>query len=149
MLPCPSCKRRILTRRDILYAPVDGTTRCRACGAYARLDMFSRWLLSCLVALMLPAFLLTWGIFYSGHLLLMSMIVIIGAWRAMAWLALPLLALEPVPPHVPLDRRQSAIILVAMFGAAIALDAFIASKFESDNAIRDAEAPAAVRYLQR
>ena len=149
MLACPSCKRRSITRRDILYAPIDGTTRCRACGRYARLDMFSRWLLSCLIALALPAFLLTWGIFYSGHLLLVSMIVIIGAARVVAWAGLPLFSLEPVPPHVPLDRRQSGIIVVAMLTAALALDAFIASKFESDNAIRDAEAPAAVRNLQR
>jgi hypothetical protein len=149
MIACPNCKRRSITRRDILYAPLDGTTRCRACGRYARLDMFSRWLLSCLIALCLPAFLLTWGIFYSGHLLFVSMVAIVGAARLLAWAGLPLFALEPVAPNAPLDRRQSIMILGALIVAAVMLDAFIASKFESDDAIRDAEAPAAVRHLQR
>ena len=148
MLPCPSCKRRIITRRDILYAPLDGTTCCRACGRHSRLDVFSRWVISCLIAVSLPALLLTWGAFYSGHLLVVSMVVIVVAARAMAWIALPFLGLEPVPPQVPLDRRQSAIIVSALVAAAFALDAFIASKFESEDAIRDAEAPAAVRHLQ-
>ena len=144
MLACPHCKRRIITRRDILYAPLDGTARCRACGRYSRLDVFSRWVLSCLIALVLPALLLGWGIFYSGHLLVFSMIVIIGAWRAMAWLALPFLGLEHVPEHVPLDRRQSAIIVAALLSAAILLDRFMASRFERD----DAAAPAAAHRVR-
>jgi hypothetical protein len=102
--------------------------------------MFSRWVLSCLLAVTLPALLLTWGIFYSGHLLLVSMLSIFGAWRVLAWAGLPLLALEPVAPHLPLDRRQSAIILAALVVGALALDGFIASKFESE----EAQAPAAV-----
>lgn len=149
MIACPNCKRRIITRRDILYAPLDGTTRCRACGQHARLDMFSRWVISCLVAVSLPALLLSWGIFYSGHLLVFAMIVIVVAARAVAWVGLPFFGLERVPPHIALDRRQSMIIVSALLAAAIVLDAFIASKFESEDAIRDAEAPAAVRNLQR
>ena len=142
MLACPNCKRRIITRRDILSAPLDGTARCRACGGFARFDMYSRWVLSCLIAVSLPALLLTWGVFYSGHLLLASMLIIFGAWRVLAWAALPLLTLESVAPHLPLDRRQSAIILAALVVGAIALDGFIASKFESE----EAQAPAAVQH---
>ena len=138
MIACPSCKRRIITRRDILYAPLDGTARCRACGQFARLDMFSRWLLSCLIAVSLPALLLMWGIFYSGHLLLASIVAITAAWRALAWLGLPLLSLEPVAPHVPLDKRQSAILLCAMLLTAVVLDGVIAHKIESDQAIAQA-----------
>ncbi|HEX2828992.1 MAG TPA: hypothetical protein VHP37_21765 [Burkholderiales bacterium] len=149
MIACPNCKRRIITRRDILYAPLDGTAQCRACGQHSRLDTFSRWVVSCLVAVSLPALLLTWGVFYSGHLLVVSMIVIIVAARVMAWLALPFFGLEPVPSHIPLDRRQSVIILSALVAAAFVLDAFIASRFESEDTIRDAEAPAAIRNLQR
>ena len=107
--------------------------------------MFSRWLLSCLIALALPAFLLTWGIFYSGHLLLVSMIVIFGASRVLAWAGLPLFALEAVPPHVPLDRRQSAIILASLIITAIVLDGFIASKFESEDAASSPR-PASAAY---
>src|SRR4051812_2927814 len=103
MIACPSCKRRIITRRDILYAPLDGSARCRACGGFARFDMFSRWVLSVLIAIALPALLLASGMFYSGHLLLGSMLIIFGAWRAFAWAGLPLLSLEPVAAHIPLN----------------------------------------------
>ena len=145
MIPCPTCKRRIIIRRDILHAPLDGTVRCRACGEHSRLDVFSRWVISCLVALTLSAVLLSAGVFYSGHLLAVSIVLIFGASRAMAWVALPVLALEPVPAHVALDRRQSAIILGALLIAALALDAFIASRFENDDG---AEAPQSVQQLR-
>ena len=145
MLACPTCKRRIITRRDILRAPLDGSLRCRACGQHARLDVFSRWLISCLVALTLAAVHLSAGIFYSGHLLFVSIVLIFGAARGMAWIGLPVLSLEPLPPHVPLDRRQSAIILGALLVAAIALDGFIASRFETDGG---ADAPRTVRQVQ-
>ena len=148
MIACPNCKRRIITRRDILYAPLDGTARCRACGRFARFDMFSRWVLSCMIAVTLPALLLTWGIFYSGHLLLFCVLGIFGASRVLAWVGLPLLALEPVKPHLPLDRRQSLIILTALLVAAVALDGFIASKFESEDAARDAQASPAVHQVR-
>jgi hypothetical protein len=133
MLACPTCKRRIITRRDILYAPLDGTARCRACGGYSRLDIFSRWIVSCMVALTLVAMHLSAGVFYSGHLLLVSICFIFGAARVMSWMGLPAFALEPVPPHLPLDRRQSMIILGALLITAIALDGFIATRFEADD----------------
>lgn len=145
MLPCPSCKRRIITRRDILHAPLDGTVCCRACGQHGRLDVFSRWIISCLVALTLAAVHLSAGVFYSGHLLAVSICLIFGAARAMAWLGLPAFRLEPVPSHVPLDRRQSAIILGALLIAAIALDGFIASRFDKDEG---AEAPRPVHQVR-
>jgi hypothetical protein len=133
MVACPNCKRRIITRRDILYAPLDGTARCRACGRFARFDMFSRWVLSVLVAITLPALLLMWGVFYSGHLLLVSMLLIFGAARVVAWAALPFFTLEPVAAHIPLDHRQSAIILGALVAAALVLDGFIASRLDSES----------------
>ena len=145
MLACPSCKRRIITRRDILHAPLDGTVRCRACGQHGRLDVFSRWIISCMVALTLAAVHLSAGVFYSGHLLAVSILLIFGVARGMAWAGLPAFALEPVPPHVPLDRRQSMIILGALLVTAIALDGFIASKFEADDG---AEAPRAVHQVR-
>ena len=144
MRKCPSCKRRVITRRDILYAPLDGSTHCRACGEYSRLDVFSRWVISCLVTLTLAAVHLSAGVFYSGHLLAVSIILIFGAARMMAWIALPVLSFEPVPPHVPLDRRQSAIILAALLITAIALDGFIASRFQNEGA----EAPRTVHQVR-
>jgi hypothetical protein len=142
MLACPTCKRRIITRRDILYAPLDGTARCRACGQFSRFDSFSRWVVSILISVSLPAFLLAWDVFFSGHLLFVCVVIIFGAARALSWAGLPLFSLEPVPPHVPLDRRQSAIILVALLLAALVLDAFIASRLESDLARESAAAAA-------
>lgn len=145
MIPCPSCKRRIITRRDILHAPIDGSVRCRACGEHSRLDMFSRWVISCLVALTLSAVHLSAGVFYSGHLLAASIVLIFGGARAIAWAGLPAFRLEPVPSHVPLDRRQSAIIFGALLITALALDAFIASRFEKDDG---AAAPQSVQQVR-
>jgi hypothetical protein len=148
MLACPNCKRRVITRRDILYAPLDGTARCRACGRFARFDMFSRWVLSCLIAVSLPALMLVWGIFYSGHLLLFCVLAIFGVSRVLAWAGLPLLALEPVASQLPLDRRQSIIILAALVVGALALDGFIASRFESEDAMHDAQTPRTVHQVR-
>jgi hypothetical protein len=148
MLACPSCKRRSITRRDILRAPLDGTARCRACGHFSRLDLFSRWIISCLVAITVAAAHLSLGVFYSGHLLVISICLIFGAARGMAWMGLPFLSLEPVPPHVPLDRRQSLIMLGALLIAAVALDGFIASRFEKDEGHGAAQAPSAVHQVR-
>ncbi len=62
-IPCPGCKRPVFSLHDILYAPLDGTARCRVCGRIARLDLFSRWMISCAIAVILPALLLLLGAF--------------------------------------------------------------------------------------
>jgi hypothetical protein len=144
VIACPSCKRRIFTRRDILYAPLDGTARCRACGKFARLDMFSRWILSSLLALTLPALFLSGGVFYSGHILLLTISLVLAAWRVLAWAAFPLLSLEHVAAGASTDRRHSMIIVGALLAAAIALDGFIASRFEPDDALDEPRPASAV-----
>lgn len=144
MIACPSCKRRIFTRRDILYAPLDGTARCRACGRFSRLDVFSRWVLCSLLALTLPALFLSGGVFYSGHVLLATMVGVLAAWRALAWAAFPFLALEPVDQSRSLDRRESMIIVGALLAAAILLDGFIAARIEPDDPALDARPASAV-----
>ena len=130
VIACPSCKRRVITRSDIFYATLDCAARCRICGRPARLDVTSRWLVSCVIALLLPAILLMAGIFYSGHLLFISIVIVLGAWRLLCLLGLPLLALEPVPGNVSLDRMQSILTLAALLAAALVLDVYMASRFE-------------------
>jgi len=73
-IPCPGCKRPVFSLHDILYAPLDGTARCRVCGRFARLDLFSRWMISCAIAVILPALLLYWELFYSRHLFVISIL---------------------------------------------------------------------------
>src|SRR3712207_8242613 len=103
-LPCPRCKRRVFAVHALLYAPLDGTARCRVCGRFARLDLFSRWMISCAVAVLLPAVLLYWELFYSGHLFAVSLLVILVAWRVLTALLFPVLALEEVAARSGVDR---------------------------------------------
>lgn len=128
-IACPSCKRHVITRRDFLYAPVDGTTKCRACGRLSRLDVFSRWMVACLIALVLPSVLLYGDVFYSGHLFLISMFLIFGAWRALTVIGLPVLALETVPDREPIGRKQSLVIAAVLLIGAMTVDGFMASRF--------------------
>lgn len=132
-IPCPGCKRRVFSLHDILYAPLDGTARCRVCGRLARLDLFSRWMISCGIALILPALLLYWELFYSGHLFVVSILVILVAWRILTLIAFPILALEIVAARTPVDRKQSVVILAILLVAAMMLDSLMASRFESDD----------------
>jgi hypothetical protein len=133
-LPCPGCKRRVFTLHDILYAPLDGTARCRGCGRMARLDLFSRWMISCVIAVLLPGLLLYWEIFYSGHLFVFSMVVILVAWRILTLIVFPFLGLEVVAARYSVDKKQSVIILAILFSAAMIIDGFMSSRFESDEA---------------
>ena len=133
-LACPGCKRRVFRVHDIFYAPLDGTARCRACGRIARLDLFSRWMISCVIAVLLPGLLLYWELFYSGHLFLVSMAVILAAWRVLTFLVFPLLALEEVQARSGVNRKQSFVILAILFSAAMVIDGFMSSRFESEQA---------------
>src|SRR5690349_21461895 len=76
VIACPSCQRQVLTRLDILLATLDGRVQCPVCGRMARLDLMSRWMILCVLALSLPALLLYGGVFYSGHLFVVSMFII-------------------------------------------------------------------------
>ena len=84
VLACPHCDRRVFTRSDLLHAVVNGAAPCPSCGRGARLDTLTRWLMSCLLAVILPALLLLGEVFYSGHLFLISMFIIFGAWAALS-----------------------------------------------------------------
>lgn len=134
VIACPSCKRTAFARRDLVYATIDGLAHCRACGRSARLDLFSRWVISCMIALVMPALLLYGNVFYSGHLFLVAMCVIFGGWALLSWIAFPLLTLEPVPDRAPLARSKSIGILAAVLLAAVSFDAFMASRFEPESA---------------
>jgi hypothetical protein len=149
LIPCPSCKRRIYTRRDILYAPLSGAARCRACGKFARLDMLSRWVLSSMLALTLPALFLSGGVFYSGHVLLLTIGLVLAAWRVLAWIAFPILALEPAAAGAAADRHHSMIIVGALLTAAILLDGFIASRFEPEDAAGETRPASAVYNVRK
>jgi hypothetical protein len=113
-----------------LYATLDGLAQCRFCGEAARLDLFSRWILACVVSLVLSAVLLYGGLFYSGHLFVISISIIFSAWAVLCWVGFPLLSLEAVPRASPLDRSKAVLILVALLVAATLIDSFMASRFE-------------------
>jgi hypothetical protein len=130
VIACPSCNRRVFTRRDILYATLDGAAQCRFCGRIARLDLMSRWLISCLLALVLPTAYLYGGVFYSGHLFLISIVVILGAWGILTFVGFPLLTLEVVGGSSAIDRRKSMLILAVVLIAAIIIDSFIRARIE-------------------
>jgi hypothetical protein len=103
------------------------------CGRIARLDLFSRWMISCGIAVMLPALLLYWELFYSGHLFVVSILVILVAWRILTLIAFPILALEIVTPRARVDRKQSVFILALLLVAAMMLDGLLASRFETED----------------
>jgi hypothetical protein len=133
-LPCPGCKRRVITLHDILYAPLDGTAQCRVCGRLSRLDLFSRWVISCVIAVILPGLLLYWELFYSGHLFAVSLLVILAAWRILTFLIFPILALEEVAAKSGVDKKQSIVILAILLSAAMMIDGVMSSRFQSEQA---------------
>lgn len=132
MTACPHCKRRIFTRHDILFAAIDGAMQCRACGGMARLDTFSRWVISIVLSVFLPALFLQGQVFYSGHFFAVSIIVILGGWRILSWLGLPLFTLEAAEDRVSLRPRQSAFLVVALLTAAMVMDGFMSARFERE-----------------
>jgi hypothetical protein len=127
----------------MLYAPLDATAQCRACGRTARLDVLSRWVISCVIAMILSNVLLYGGVFYSGHLFLVSMFVIFAAWRLISAAAFPFIALEPAPEGSPFDGRKSVLLMAVLLIAAMMFDSFMASRFEPEDTPESARAPSA------
>jgi hypothetical protein len=132
MLACPRCRRPTFTRRDLVSTALDGTAQCRSCSQAVRLDMFSRWLLSCVIALILPGVLLYGDLFYSGHLFVVSLVFVFVAWAALSWVCCPLLTLERAPTGRPIDRKTGMLILVVLLAAAGIIDNFMAARFDAE-----------------
>jgi len=133
VIACPTCNRHVITRRDLLYANLDGTARCRACGRTARVDLFGRWIISVLLVMVLATLLLYFGLFYSGHLFLISIVFVLGGWRALSWAFAPILTLDPVPEGSPFDRRNGVVVFVVLLVAAVAIDVVMSSRFEAED----------------
>ena len=131
MLSCPHCKRRVFTRLDIVYAPLQGRVQCRFCGSAAQFDLLSRWIFLSTVSLSLPGVLLYGNVFYSGHLLVISMFIILIAWCVFSFLCFPLLTLEQATGS-GLNRTQGTMMLAVLLLAAMLLDGFIASRIDAD-----------------
>ncbi|HYC49071.1 MAG TPA: hypothetical protein VED01_26640 [Burkholderiales bacterium] len=144
MTACPHCKRRSFERRDLLYAAIDGAMRCRDCGKMAQLDLFSRWVISIMIAVCLPGVLLYGQVFYSGHFFVISMILVLGGWRLLSCIGLPFFALEAAPDRVSLRPKQSAFVLAVLLTAGSVMDGFMSARFETSHAIEQADAPEAV-----
>jgi hypothetical protein len=90
-----------------------------------------------MITIILPAVLFTAGIFYSGHLFVVSIVVTLGAWRVLSFLGMPALTLEAAPDTPSVDRKGSMLLLGAMLAAAVILDGFIASRFEEEDPIEE------------
>jgi hypothetical protein len=132
VLACPRCRRPTFTRRELVSTALDGTAQCRSCGQTVRLDVFSRWLLSCVIALILPGVLLYGDLFYSGHLFVISLIFVFAAWAALSWLCSPILTLEPATTGRPINRTTGILILVVLLAAGGIIDNFMAARFDAE-----------------
>jgi hypothetical protein len=144
VIACPNCKRRVFTRNDMLYASLDGTAQCPVCRRFARLDVVSRWIISCVIALLLPMVFLYAGVFYSGHFFVILIVMVLGASRILCFIGFPFLALEAVARTSAIDRRQSILILAVLMVTSIMLDSFMSSRFDTDDEVENARAPTAV-----
>ena len=127
----------------MICASLDGTIRCRACGRSARLDTLSRWVISCIIALLTPAFFLYGGVFYGGHFFIFCILVTVGAWRALTFITFPFLTLEPTAPAV-FDRKHGILTLVALALTAIVLDGYMASRINAEDAKENERSASAV-----
>ena len=114
----------------MLHAVIDGAARCRACGRDARLDTLTRWMMSCVLAILLPMVLFFFGVFYSGHLFVVSMSIIFSAWAVLSVVGFPFLTLEAARTGTAVDRSKSVWLLAALFVAALVIDGFIRARFE-------------------
>ncbi|MGZ5120232.1 MAG: hypothetical protein ACXWIH_29325 [Burkholderiales bacterium] len=132
----------------MLYATLDGMAQCHCCGRLARLDLLSRWVISCVLAILVPNVLLYGGLFYSGHLFVISIVIIYGAWALLSFFGFPFLTLEVVTTESSIDRPKSILLLAALLMAAIVIDSFIAAKIDSDNA-RDSGRAASAALRER
>jgi len=127
-----------------LQTALRGTTHCRWCGRTLRLDMLSRWMLSCLLALLLPNALFFGDVFYSGHLFLVSIFLIYSGMAILSYIGSPLLALEIAPDKAALSQRQSAALAAIVLAAALVIDGFIAYKIDAENALEKQPPPTSV-----
>jgi CXXC-20-CXXC protein len=143
VIACPSCKRRLFTSRDIFCASLDGTIRCPACGRSARLDTLSRWIISCIIALLIPALFLYGGVFYGGHFFIFCILVTMGAWRALTFITFPFLTLESAAP-ASFDRKHGILTLVALALTAIVLDGYMAARINAEDAKENERSASAV-----
>lgn len=132
MAACPTCKRRIFVPRDMLFMSIDGQAQCRACGALARLDQMSRFLVAAVLALFLWMLLLHGNVFFSGYLFIFSTTAIVVGWRLLCAAALPLLTLEPAPDALRYDRRHDLIAVAALFVTAAAIDGLMSYRSDAD-----------------
>jgi hypothetical protein len=141
MIACPACKRRVFGQHELLWANLDGSVQCRACGAFACLDQVSRLLVAAPLALLLWLAVLYWGILFSGYLFLFSTVVILAGWRLLSAVAMPALALEPSRDGRNFHRKETLVSLAIMIGTATAIDSFISYRTESDAGRTTAAAP--------
>ena len=131
MIPCPGCRRRTFTHRELLGANLDGRVKCPACGELARLDEISRCLIAGVLALLLWILLLNGNIFYSGYLFVFSTLAIITGWRLLSAAALPLLSLEKAP-GVCFDRRQNIVMIGTIIITAVVIDGLLSYRSDAD-----------------
>jgi hypothetical protein len=82
------------------------------------------------IAIVLPNALLYGGVFYSGHLFLISIFIILGTWGILSWAGSPFLTLEVVPRGSSIDRRQSILILLVLLVTAIIIDSYMRARFD-------------------
>ena len=127
----------------MLHASLRGTTRCRCCARTLRLDVVSRWMLSCMLALLVPYALLYGNVLYSGHLFVVSIFLIYAGLALLSYIASPLLGLEVAPERAVLNDNQSALVAALVLAAALVIDGFIAAKIEAESG-RQQRAPAPV-----
>jgi hypothetical protein len=144
VIACPSCKRRVFTTKDMWHSSFDGKVRCRACGGSAQLDSISRWMIACMIALVMPSVFLYAGVFYSGHFFVLLIVLTLGAWRALSCIGLPFFTLEAAS-HSPFERKHGIVMLAALIATAIVLDAFMASKFDTDEAPESGRSASAIQ----
>jgi hypothetical protein len=145
MIACPACKRRVVGQAELLWANLDGSMQCPACGAFARLDQMSRLFIACPLALLLWFTVLSWSILFSSYLFVFSTIFILGGWRLLSAALMPILALEPYGDGTVIGRKQTFVGLAIMIGTAIIIDGFMSYRTEADtrHATAAAERPEA------
>ena len=70
----------------------------------------------------------------AGHLFVVSLLVILVAWRILTFLTFPLLVLEEVSARSGVNKKQSFVILAILLSAAMMIDGLMSSRFETDEA---------------
>lgn len=101
-------------------------------------------MISIVLALVLPMVLLYGGFFYSGHLLMVSVVFTLVAWRVLSFIGFPFLTLEAVDGARSIDRAGSVLILTVLLLTATVLDSYISSKFDPDDAAENTRSASAI-----